>query len=142
MKFTITILTGLMMAWSAVADQVTDLRPAINEAAAAHGLDPVLIEAIIRLESGNATSKAARKKNNLAGIMGRRGQRSYASKEACVKDLARILGNYKAKGRVTVAQISRTYCRSHAKWIRGVNSYMGQIRSGRWGALESAAQTN
>ncbi len=142
MKFTITILTGLMMAWSAVADQVTDLRPAINEAAAAHGLDPVLMEAIIRLESGNATSKAARKKNNLAGIMGRRGQRSYASKEACVKDLARILGNYKAKGRVTVTQISRSYCRSRDKWIRGVNSYMGQIRKGRWGALENNTQTN
>ena len=137
MKFTITILTGLMLTWSATADQVTDLRPAINEAAASHGVDPVLMEAIIRHESANATSKAARKKNNLAGIMGRRGQRTYASKEDCVKDLARILGKYKAKGRVTVSQISRTYCTSGAKWVRGVNSYMGQIRKGRWGALES-----
>ena len=139
MKLTITILTGLMLTWGAVADQVANLRPAINEAAAAHGVDPVLMEAIIRLESGNATSKAARKKNNLAGIMGRRGQRTYASKEDCVKDLARILGNYKAKGRVTVSQISRTYCTSGAKWVRGVNSYMGQIRKGRWGALETTA---
>lgn len=141
MKFTITILTGLMLTWCAVADQVTDLRPAINEAAASYGVDPVLMEAIIRHESANATSKAARRKNNLAGIMGRRGQRSYGSKEECVKDLARILGNYKAKGRVSVAQISRTYCRSHAQWVRYVNSYMGQIRSGRWGALEAPADT-
>lgn len=139
MKLTITILTGLMLTWGAAAEQVAGLRPAINEAAAAHGVDPVLMEAIIRLESGNATSKAARKKNNLAGIMGRRGQRSYATKEDCVKDLARILGNYKAKGRVTVNEISRVYCESRSKWVRGVNSYMGQIRKGRWGALETPA---
>ena len=139
MKFAITILTGLMLTLGAAADVVSDLRPAINEAAAAHGVDPVLVEAIIRHESANATSSAARKKNNLAGIMGRRGQRRYETKEDCVKDLARILGGYKAKGRVTVQQISRVYCKSHAQWIRYVNSYMGQIRSGKWGALENPA---
>ena len=137
MRVTITILTSLMLVMGALAgepDTVTALRPAIREAAAAHGVDPVLMEAIIRLESGNATSHAARRKNNLAGIMGRRGQRSYSSKEECVKDLARILGNYKAKGRVSVAQIARSYCASHSKWTRGVTANMKDIRKGRWGA--------
>ena len=132
-----TIIAGWMMTWGVVADQVSDLRPAIKEAAAEHGVDPVLVEAIIRHESANATSHAARKKNNLAGIMGRKGQRRYECKEDCVKDLARILGGYKAKGRVTVQQISRMYCKSHAEWVRYVNSYMGQIRSGKWGEVES-----
>ena len=145
MRVTITILTSLMLVMGALAgepDTVSSLRPAIREAAAAHGVDPVLMEAIIRLESGNATSSAARRKNNLAGIMGRRGQRSYTSKEECVKDLARILGKYKAKGRVSVAQIARVYCASHSKWIRGVTANMKDIRKGRWGSehIDSPAE--
>lgn len=137
MRVTMTILTGLVLAWGAVADTVSELRPTIREAAANHGVDPVLMEAIIRHESANATSRAARTKNNLAGIMGRRGQRRYESKEACVYDLARILGNYKARGRVTVAQIGRVYCQTRSPWARHVNTFMGQIRAGRWGELES-----
>ena len=91
MRSTITILSVIMLMCSAMAETVTALRPAINEAAAKHGVDPVLMEAIIRHESANATSYSARRRNNLAGIMGRRGQRTYESKEACVNDLAQIL---------------------------------------------------
>lgn len=143
MKWVVTIFAGISLTWNAVADRVADLRPVINEAAAAHGVDPVMMEAIIRLESGHATSKAARYKNNLAGIMGRRGQRYYASKEACVRDLARILGKYKSKGRVTVAQVSRTYCARHvrSKWTSKVTMFMGEIRRGRWGAMNTPAHT-
>ncbi len=140
MKCIVTMLTCLLMVWGAAAEQVTALRPAIREAAAANGIDPVLMEAIIRHESAHATSKAARSKNNLAGIMGRRGQRRYESKEACVQDLGRLLGKYKAKGRVTVAQIGRVYCQSSSPWARYINSYMKQIRDGKWGALEEEAQ--
>ncbi len=136
MRFLLTILCSLTLAMTAVADAVTDLRPAINEAAAAYGVDPVLMEAIIRCESGHATSYAARSKNNLAGIMGRRGQRSYESKEACVQDLARILANYKAKGKVTIPQIARTYCSSHGAWTSAVSANVSAIRAGKWGALE------
>ncbi len=136
MKSIVTMLTCLLMVWSvATADTVTDLRPTIREAAAANGVDPVLMEAIIRHESAHATSSAARKKNNLAGIMGRKGQRRYESKEECVHDLGRLLGKYKAKGRVTVAQIGRVYCQSGSPWASYINSYMKQIKAGKWGDL-------
>ncbi len=135
MKCIMTMLTCLLMVMCVNAEQVTALRPTIREAAAANGVDPVLMEAIIRHESAHATSKAARKKNNLAGIMGRRGQRHYESKEECVHDLARLLGKYKAKGRVTVAQIGRVYCQSGSPWASYINSYMRQIQNGRYGAL-------
>ena len=136
MKSIVTMLTCLLMVWSvATADTVTDLRPTIREAAAANGVDPVLMEAIIRHESAHATSSAARKKNNLAGIMGRKGQRRYESKEECVHDLGRLLGKYKAKGRVTVAQIGRVYCQSGSPWANYINSYMKQIKAGKWGDL-------
>ena len=126
-----TILTGLMMVLTAQSEIVTALRPAIREAAAKNGVDPVLMEAIIRHESANATSSAARRKNNLAGIMGRRGQRRYESKEACVQDLAELLAKYRSKGRVTLVQISRAYCSSHQHWVRGVSAYMANIRAGK-----------
>ena len=141
MRVTMTILTGLMMVLTAQSEIVTALRPAIREAAAKNGVDPVLMEAIIRHESANATSSAARRKNNLAGIMGRRGQRRYESKEACVQDLAELLAKYRAKGRVTLVQISRVYCSSHQSWVRGVSTYMKHIRAGKWGSLESAQET-
>ena len=128
-----TILTGLMMVLTAQSELVTALRPAIREAAAKNGVDPVLMEAIIRHESANATSSAARRKNNLAGIMGRRGQRRYATKEACVQDLAELLAKYRAKGRVTVVQISRAYCSNSKHWVSRISSTMSSIRKGKWG---------
>ena len=133
MRVTMTILTGLMMVLTAQSELVTALRPAIREAAAKNGVDPVLMEAIIRHESANATSSAARRKNNLAGIMGRRGQRRYASKEACVQDLAELLAKYRAKGRVTVVQISRVYCSNSKHWVSLISSTMSAIRKGKWG---------
>ena len=138
MRRILTALVGMLaLLMVANADTVSELRPVINEAAAKNGVDPVLMEAIIRLESGNATSRAARTKNNLAGIMGRKGQRTYGSKEECVHHLGSILGKYKAKGRVTVAQIARSYCQARVPWTRRVTAMMGQIRAGRWGALEA-----
>lgn len=134
MKLTLTILTAalLMIAPAAMAaDAVTELRPVIKKAAEANGVDPVLMEAIIRLESGHATSRAARTKNNLAGIMGRKGQRRYESKEECVQDLGRILAKYRDSGRVTVEQIGRRYCTT-AGWSRKVNAQIRLIRSGRY----------
>ena len=136
MRVTMTILTGLMMVLTAHSELVTALRPAIREAAAKNGVDPVLMEAIIRHESANATSSAARRKNNLAGIMGSRGQRRYETKEACVEDLAQLLAKYHAKGRVTLVQISRVYCSSHQKWVNRISSTMTAIRNGKWGQYE------
>ena len=136
MKGIFAITFGIMMCASVYADTVSALRPAIKAAAEENGVDPVLIEAIIRHESGHAKSHAARHKNNLAGIMGRRGQRKYETKEECVADLGRILGKYKARGRVTTAQIGRVYC-TVGGWARQVNAHMAAIRSGRHGSLEA-----
>ena len=43
MRVTMTILTGLMMVLTAHSEIVTALRPAIREAAAKNGVDPVLM---------------------------------------------------------------------------------------------------
>ena len=136
MKGILTALVGILTVMVASGDAVADLRPVIKEAAEQNGVDPVLMEAIIRLESGHATSNAARTKNNLAGIMGRKTLRSYASKEECIRHLGSILANYKARGRVTVAQIGRAYSQSRGVWAVRVTNCMGQIRNGRWGSID------
>lgn len=139
------ILTGVAVAVFAVmvagADVVSELRPTIRDVARQNGVDPVLMEAIIRHESANATSRAARTRNNLAGIMGRRGQRSYVSKEDCVKHLGTILAKYKARGRVTVSQIGRIYCQTRSPWASYVRTFMSHIRRGRWGDVSIYNQT-
>lgn len=140
MKGILTALVGILAVMVASGDTVADLRPVINQAAVENGIDPVLMEAIIRLESGHATSNAARTKNNLAGIMGRKSLRSYASKEECIRHLGSILAKYKARGRVTVAQISRTYSSARGLWATRVTSCMSQIRNGRWGSIEEYAR--
>lgn len=135
MKGIITALVGILTVMVASGDTVGELRPIIKETAIQNGVDPVLMEAIIRLESGHATSHAARTKNNLAGIMGRKSLRSYSSKEECIRHLGSILAKYKANGRVTVAQIGRMYCEARSAWITKVTACMSQIRSGRWGNI-------
>lgn len=135
MKGMIAAMLCILTVMVAGADTVADLRPVIKETAVQNGVDPVLMEAIIRLESGHATSNAARTKNNLAGIMGRKSLRSYASKEECIRHLGSILAKYKAKGRVTVAQIGRVYCSARGVWAMKVTNCMGQIRNGRWGDI-------
>ncbi len=133
---------ALLIVLPGYGDTVSELRPVIKEVAQANGVDPVLMEAIIRLESANATSRAARTRNNLAGIMGRRGQRRYTSKEECVRHLGSILAKYKARGRVTVAQIGRIYCQSRRPWSVMVSTIMRRIRSGNLGdiSIYTAAQ--
>lgn len=116
-------------------DVISELRPTISKVAKENGIDPVLMEAIMRHESGHGNSYSAKNRNNLAGIMGRKGQRVYPSKEACVEHLGSILAKYKARGRVTTAQIGKIYCKPTGKWVSNVNSQMKNIRSGRHGDI-------
>lgn len=68
-------------------------------------------------------------------LWGVSGQRVYPSKEACVEHLGSILAKYKARGRVTTAQIGKIYCKPTGKWVSNVNSQMKNIRSGRHGDI-------
>lgn len=136
-KYILATLTALLVfnADAKENDTIAKLRPTINKVAKDNGIDPVLMEAIMRHESGHGTSNAARTRNNLAGIMGRKGLRSYSSKAECVSDLGKLLAKYKAKGRVTPAQIGRVYCQDKTPWARHINTHMQAIRSGKHGKL-------
>lgn len=118
------------------ADVISDLRPAINEAAEKYQVDPILMEAIMRHESANGKSNAARNYNNLAGIMGRKGLKRFSAKEDCVDYLGEILRAYHNRGLVSIDKISKRYAPYHkSSWVSKVSVFSRQIKAGKWGEV-------
>jgi hypothetical protein len=103
-------------------------------------VDPALLAAIAQHETGNGKSKAAIEKNNIAGMMGRNGLKSYASVEDSIMDMARNLSeNYLAKGLTTIAKIGAKYAPVGAAndptglnnyWVSGVTKYYNKLNLG------------
>lgn len=102
-----------------------------------YDLDPNLLSAIAIHETGNGTSRAANEKNNVAGMMGKNGLRSYESVEESIFDMARNLRqNYVDQGRTTVAAIGAKYAPVGATndptglnnhWVTGVNRQLNKL---------------
>lgn len=137
MPFKITALC-LILATSSWADSVSDMRPTINQVAQKYQLDPVLIEAIIRHETGNGTSKGFRNKNNVGGIMSHRGLRRFSSTDESIDYLGHILHSYHSRGLVSLDSIARRYAPGHRRnWVSTVSSFMNCIKAGKWGSLQA-----
>lgn len=75
-----------------------------------YDIDPGLLSAIAIHETGNGSSRAVNEKNNVAGMMGKDGLRSYESVEDSIFDMARNLRiNYLNQGKDTIAEIGAKY---------------------------------
>ncbi|WP_033542923.1 glucosaminidase domain-containing protein [Planococcus sp. CAU13] len=102
-----------------------------------YDLDPNLLSAIAIHETGNGTSRAANEKNNIAGMMGKNGLRSYDSVEESIFDMARNLRqNYLNQGKTTIASIGAKYAPVGAgndptglnnHWVTGVNRQLNKL---------------
>lgn len=102
-----------------------------------YDLDPNLLSAIAIHETGNGTSRAANEKNNIAGMMGKNGLRSYDSVEESIFDMARNLRqNYLNQGKTTIAAIGAKYAPVGASndptglnnhWVTGVNRQLNKL---------------
>lgn len=80
------------------------------EAGKKYDIDPKLLSAIAVHETGNGTSRAANEKNNIAGMMGKNGLRSYETVADSIYDMARNLRqNYLNQGKESIAQIGAKY---------------------------------
>jgi len=102
-----------------------------------YDIDPGLLSAIAIHETGNGSSKAVNEKNNVAGMMGKTGLRSYASVEDSIFDMARNLRqNYLNQGKDTIAKIGAKYApigvandptglNNH--WTTGVNRHFNNF---------------
>lgn len=107
------------------------------EAGRKYQINPSFLAAVSMHETGNGASNAARFKNNVAGMMGKNGLKSYDSVEESIFDMARNLRqNYLDEGKLTIAQIGAKYAPIGAAndptglnnhWVNGVQRYMGRI---------------
>lgn len=103
-----------------------------------YNIDPTLLAAVAMHETGNGKSRAAHEKNNVAGMMGANGLKSYASVEDSIMDMARNLSkNYLNKGLTNISQIGAKYAPVGASndptglnnhWVSGVSKYMNQLK--------------
>ncbi|MDQ0199558.1 glucosaminidase domain-containing protein [Neobacillus ginsengisoli] len=101
-------------------------------------IDPALLAAIAQHETGNGQSNAARQKNNIAGMMGVNGLKSYSSIEQSIMDMAHnISKNYLGSGLHTISMIGSKYAPIGAEndpiglnnhWVTGVTKYFDQLR--------------
>lgn len=102
-----------------------------------YDIDPGLLSAIAIHETGNGSSRAINEKNNVAGMMGKNGLRSYASVEDSIFDMARNLReNYLNQGKDTIEKIGAKYApigvvndptglNNH--WTTGVNRHFNNL---------------
>ncbi|WP_422121900.1 glucosaminidase domain-containing protein [Planococcus sp. X10-3] len=102
-----------------------------------YDLDPNFLSAIAIHETGNGSSRAVNEKNNVAGMMGRNGLRSYDSLEESIFDMARNLRqNYLNQGITTVSAVGAKYAPVGAgndptglnnHWVTGVNRQLNKL---------------
>lgn len=102
-----------------------------------YDIDPGLLSAIAIHETGNGSSRAVNEKNNVAGMMGKDGLRSYASVEDSIFDMARNLRkNYLNQGKDTIAEIGAKYAPVGATndptglnnhWTKGVSKQFNNL---------------
>jgi hypothetical protein len=80
-------------------ERAKHLAPHFIEAGKKHGLDPVVLAAISKHETGNWTSNAFKNKNNAMGVSNKRGPKTFGdvgqSIDAQARSLARADGYYK-----------------------------------------------
>lgn len=104
-----------------------------------YNIDPALLAAIAQHETGNGKSRAAIEKNNIAGMMGKSGLKSYPSVESSIIDMARNLSqNYLNRGLTTIPEIGAKYAPIGAgndpnglnnHWVTGVTKQYHSLRS-------------
>lgn len=119
--------------------KLTGMGGAIVRAGQKHNIDPALLTAIAQHETGNGASRAAMEKNNVAGMMGKNGLKSYGSVEESIMDMARNLSkNYLGQGFSSISQIAAKYAPVGATndptnlnnhWVSGVTRFINQIKA-------------
>ncbi|MFJ7726546.1 glucosaminidase domain-containing protein [Neobacillus sp. NPDC097160] len=100
-------------------------------------INPALLTAIAQHETGNGKSRAANEKNNIAGMMGINGLKSYSSIEDSIMDMARNLSkNYLGKGLSSIPGIGAKYAPIGAdndpsglnnQWVSGVTKFFERL---------------
>ena len=94
-----------------------------------NGLDPYLVEAISRVETGHFNSNAFLNHNNFGGLTDPQGVMSFDTYEEGLDAYVRTLVWYKSDGLETVEEIAERYCPVNKEnWIVMVNQVYKEIK--------------
>jgi hypothetical protein len=108
-------------------DGLKGLGQAFHDGEERHNINALFVLSIVDLESGYGSSYLAQNSNNLGGIKGKNGYRSFESKEECVAYMFDLLDRlYISKGRDTIDEIGHVYCATGG-WIPQVKSIMHEL---------------
>jgi hypothetical protein len=110
-------------------DNETEL---VKQISAKYDVDWKLIEAIVRHETGNRTSRAYHELNNVGGLMGKDGLMKFDSKEESYERLVYVIKKYYIDmGLTTIEEIQKKYApvgvendpnNLNQYWVKGVKS--------------------
>jgi len=106
------------------------LEEAILEVEETYGINALFTIAVMKLESGNGSSRLARNKNNLFGLNAtgpdpHRKAYSFETKGESVKKFGQLLSDkYVDKGFTTIEKIATKYCPANSKWPSLVKNIM------------------
>ena len=78
-------------------------------------LDPFLVLAIAKQETGNGTTPAIKYKNNPGGLMNSKGIIKFKSMYSGFKCMVKILKGYRVRGLSSISRIQKIYCPIGAK---------------------------
>lgn len=123
--------------------QAKHLARSFIDAGRRHNVDPAVLAAIAKHETGNFTSSAFRNKNNAMGVSDARGPIHMPSHEASIDKMAKLLGSTSSgpyKNARTIAEVGRIYAPIGAQndptglnssWTSGVARFADQFARAR-----------
>jgi hypothetical protein len=106
------------------------LEETILEVEQQYGINALFTIAVMKLESGNGSSRLAKNKNNLFGLNATSGDKnsrafSFETKGDSVRKFGQLLSkSYVGKGYTTVDKIATKYCPANSKWSGLVKNIM------------------
>ncbi|SDW13051.1 SH3 domain-containing protein [Paenibacillus sp. CF384] len=96
-----------------------------------YGINAFFTIAVMKLESGNGSSRLAQTKNNLFGLNAVTGKNAYkkafsfATKGESVRKFGQLLSaNYVERGYTTIEKVAKKYCPANGRWAGHVRSIM------------------
>lgn len=96
-----------------------------------YGVNPAILASIAMFESGRGTSRAARLKNNVGGIMGKKSLRTFEKVDDCIDVMAQTLRTRKKENIKDVYQLglSGRYCDKSVgkQWADNVMSFLNKF---------------
>lgn len=116
------------------ASLLEDYETIFELAGYSYNIDPILLEAISRWETGHFKSDIYKEYNNAWGAMYQGKPIMFRNVEHSIIEMARTLrNNYINEGYTTIEQIGTKYCPdTHASWSAGVRSLYEEIKEGRY----------